>query len=755
MSRTCPDAARSCVAGDRSRYGTSMADPWNYAGPVTLPSGPGVVTLVDESTFAISGDSGDIAPGAAQGLFVRDTRILSRFEVLVNGARTEPLAAITEDPFSATFVSRCLPSAGRADSTLMVFRSRHVGQGMREEISLRNFADEASSCTIELFIGADFADLFAVKEGRAGAEPSTGSVMAATSDDSGSSDTMDQSEGAPATVTYSYRRGTVTRGVEIRFGEGADLSSDLVTFDIIVPPRGEWTTCIEIAPVIDATTIAPRYRCGEPIERASPTERLAQWRRSIPQVETDHPGLKEVIARSAEDLGALRIFDPDYPERVVVAAGAPWFMTVFGRDSLLTAWMALLVDPDLARGVLQTLARFQGTDIDPRHDEEPGRILHEMRFGDAASLSLGGGSIYYGTADATPLFVMLLGEMRRWGVAREMVDELLPNAARAIEWIEKFGDADGDGYVEYRRSTDRGLANQGWKDSWDGIRYGDGKVAEAPIALCEVQAYTYGAYLASAHFAFEAGDAATYERFRTKASQLKAAFNRDFWLEDRGFFAVGLDADKRPIDSMTSNMGHCLWTGIVDEDKARRVAEALVSPAMFSGWGVRTLSTDSGGYNPISYHCGSVWPHDTAIVAAGLARYGFDGAAQQLIFALLDAATAQGGRLPELYSGLDRGELTVPVGYPTSCSPQAWAAASPLLCLRTLLRLDPWIPYGRTWLCPNLPEAIGYLKVEGIPLAGSRVTVEVGSEVDGGVRIEGLPPEIEVIREPRRPSTAL
>ena len=412
--------------------------------------------------------------------------------------------------------------------------------------------------------------------------------------------------------------------------------------------------------------------------------------------------------------------------------GAPWFMTVFGRDSLLTAWMALLVDPDLARGVLQTLARFQGTDVDPRHDEEPGRILHEMRFGDAASLSLGGGSIYYGTADATPLFVMLLGEMRRWGVAREMVDELLPNADRAIEWIEQFGDADGDGYVEYQRATDRGLANQGWKDSWDGIRYADGRVAEAPIALCEVQAYTYGAYLASAHFAFEVGDTATYDRFRAKAAQLKAAFNRDFWLEDKGWFAVGLDADKRPIDSLTSNIGHCLWTGIVDEDKARRVAEALVSPAMFSGWGVRTLSKDSGGYNPISYHCGSVWPHDTAIVAAGLARYGFDAAAQKLIFALLDAAGAQGGRLPELFSGLDRGELSVPVGYPTSCSPQAWAAASPLLCLRTLLRLDPWIPYGKTWLCPNLPEWIGYLKVEGIPLAGSRVTIEVGTEVPGG-----------------------
>ncbi len=715
-----------------------------------------MVTLVDESTFAISGSAGDIAPGSAQGLFVRDARILSRFEVLVDGIRTEPLAAVTEDPFSATFVSRCMPAPGRADSTLMVFRSRYVGQGMREDLTIRNFGVEPARCTIQVFVGCDFADLFAVKEGRVGGEPSSGELSSAVSTGTTTAPTepggpTDQ----PSVVTYTYRRGAGVRGVEIRFNGPATVDSDQATFEVVVPPRGEWSTCVEVAPVFDAVAFDPRYRCGEPVERATPTERLAKWRRQVPLVETSHPGLKEVIVRSAEDLGALRIFDPDYPERVVVAAGAPWFMTVFGRDSLFTAWMALLVDPDLARGVLQTLARFQGKDVDPRHDEEPGRILHEMRFGDAASLSLGGGSIYYGTADATPLFVMLLGEMRRWGVARQMVDELLPNAARAIEWIETFGDADGDGYVEYKRGTDRGLANQGWKDSWDGIRYADGRVAQAPIALCEVQAYTYGAYLATAHFAFEVGDTVTYDRFRAKATQLKAAFNRDFWLEERGWYAVGLDADKRPIDSLTSNIGHCLWTGIVDEDKAHRVAEKLVSPAMFTGWGLRTLSKDSGGYNPISYHCGSVWPHDTAIVAAGLARYGFDGAAQKLIFGLFDAAQAQGGRLPELFSGLERGELSVPVGYPTSCSPQAWAAASPLLCLRTLLRLDPWVPYGKTWLSPNLPEEIGYLKVDGIPLAGSRVTIEVGSEVPGGVSISGLPPEIELIREPRRPSTAV
>ena len=374
----------------------------------------------------------------------------------------------------------------------------------------------------------------------------------------------------------------------------------------------------------------------------------------VPHVVTEHDGLRTVVAQSAEDLGALRIFDPEFPERVVVAAGAPWFMTVFGRDSLLTAWSALIVDPDLALGVLQTLARFQGKDIDPAHEEEPGRILHEMRFGDAPSLSLGGGSIYYGTADATPLFVMLLGELRRWGIGGEHVEELMPNADRAMEWIEDFGDIDGDGYVEYHRTTDRGLANQGWKDSWDGVRYADGRIAQAPIALCEVQGYVYAAYLARAHFAFEAGQSAQCDRYRAKAAALKVAFNRDFWLEDRQWFAIGLDRDKAPIDSLTSNMGHCLWTGIVDDDKAQAVARHLLSDEMFSGWGIRTLAASMGGYNPVSYHCGSVWPHDTAIVAAGLARYGFEEGAQRLVLSLIDAAMAQGGRLPELFSGLER-----------------------------------------------------------------------------------------------------
>jgi glycogen debranching enzyme len=269
--------------------------------------------------------------------------------------------------------------------------------------------------------------------------------------------------------------------------------------------------------------------------------------------------------------------------------------------------------------------------------------------------------------------------------------------------------------------------------------------------LCEVQGYVYAAYLARAYFAEERGDDDAVDRWRSKAAALKAAFNRDFWLADRGWFALGLDGDKRPIDALASNMGHCLWTGIVDEDKAPAVAGHLLSPEMFSGWGVRTMATSMAAYNPVSYHCGSVWPHDNAIIAAGLMRYGFADEATRLIEGLLDAAATAGGRLPELFSGLGRDELSVPAAYPTSCVPQAWAAASPLLFLRTLLRLDPWVPHGRVWLAPVLPPSVHRLRVDRIPIGEDRMGVEV---VDGAVRIEGLGVDVELVQSPRRPLTA-
>ncbi len=711
-----------------------MLDPWTFTGASPNPGGAGgAFTLVEGSAFCISDPSGDFLADSTHGLFFRDTRFLSGMELLVNGSRPEALAAERLSPFAATFVLRAVPRAGRADSSLMVFRYRYVGRGMREDVVVRNYGVEAAYCSLELVFAADFANLFAVKEGRVG----TGGRV--------------ECHAAPSELSFTHHQGPNLKGLRIGTDQPARGLVNILHFEVVVAARGSWQTCIEFAPVIGGEEIEPRYRCGQPVADATPQRRLEAWRQAVPAVDTDYEDLSAVVARSAEDLGALRIFDPDHPERAVVAAGAPWFMTLFGRDSLLTAWMALLVDPKLAEGVLQTLARFQGTEVNPINDEEPGRILHEMRFGEAPSLSLGGGRCYFGSADSTPLFVMLLGELRRWGLAPEVVDSLLPAADRALAWIGEYGDRDGDGYVEYQRSSDRGLANQGWKDSWDGVRFADGRLARAPIALCEVQGYVYGAYLARAHFADEAGDAAAAANYRKRAADLRTAFNRDFWLEDKGWFAMGLDADKRPIDALASNIGHCLWTGIVDVDKAQAVADRLLSPEMFTGWGIRTLGRTMDGYNPLSYHVGSVWPHDNAIIAAGLVRYGFVDEAHQVIGGLLRAATSFNHRLPELFGGLSSDEVPFPVPYPSSCSPQAWSAASPLLFLRSILRLEPWVPHGKVWLAPVLPPWMKRLRIERIPLGGHRVTVEA----DGtGVHIEGLPSTIAVVGHPREPLTA-
>ncbi len=711
-----------------------MAEPWTFTGePPAVGQGAGIVTLVEGSTFCISGAAGDIEPGMSQGLFFRDTRFLSAMELRLNGLPLQVLSSLVRDPFSASFVARALPRPGRADSTLVAFRTRYVGRGMREDIVIRNFGPEPASCVVELEVDVDFADLFEVKEGRVELRGER---------------TLETRDGA---LAFGCHQGDTHRGTVLSCSGLTVVEHHLLCAEVVIAPQGAWTGCVELAPVIDESEVEPLYRCGRPVARAAPTERLQRWRRQVPTVSSSHPGIEAVVARSHADLGALRIFDPEFPERAVVAAGAPWFMTLFGRDSLLTSWMAMLVDPDLALGVVQTLARFQGEKVDPETEEEPGRILHEMRFGSAASLSLSGGHVYYGTADATPLFVMLLGELRRWGLAAEQVDRLLPHVDRAMAWIGDYGDADGDVFVEYEQASSRGLRNQGWKDSWDGVRDAHGELGKGPIALCEVQGYTYAAYVARAHFADEAGDEDTATTYRNRAAELKEAFNRQFWNDDQQWFAMALDGDKRPLDALTSNMGHCLWTGIVDQDKAAAVARHLVSPAMFNGWGVRTLATTMAGYNPISYHNGSVWPHDTAIVAAGLMRYGFVEEAHRLVLGLIDAAMAVGGRLPELFGGLDRSELPVPLGYPASCSPQAWAAASPLLLMRLLLRFDPWLPHGKLWLDPVVPAAIGRLRVGHIPLGGGRMSVEVDGD---DVIVEGLPPGVELVREPRQPLSA-
>jgi glycogen debranching enzyme len=704
---------------------------WTFAGESsTFGSAAGVVTLVEGATFCLSNPAGDVVPGLPHGLFCRDTRVLSGWQLLVDGEPPDALSTSPREPFATTFVGRGRPGEGRADSTLLVLRHRYVGDGMREDVVLRNVGAAEVRCRLELVVGADFADLFEVKENR---------VV-----DHGGLRTWAAHDG----LHIERQLPGDSRGVRVA-GDGWTAHGDGgLTVTAVVPARGEWAGTVQVHPSAGGIEIPGRYPSDQPVERAEPARRLQEWHHSTSVLRCDDEGFTELVARSVEDLGALRIVDPVDPEQVAVAAGAPWFMTLFGRDSLLTAWMALPVDQGLARGTLRTLARHQGRVVDARRDEQPGRILHEIRHGMDSVDALGGGSVYYGSVDATPLFVMLLGELQRWGHSRAEIEALLPAADRALAWIETYGDRDGDGFVEYRRSSEHGLLHQGWKDSFDGISHADGRLAEPPLALAEVQGYTYAAYVARAEIAVDLGDPRTAERCSARATALKAAFNRDFWLAERGYYALGLDPDKVPVDSLASNMGHCLWTGIVDDDRAASVAAALTGPEMFTGWGIRTLASTMGTYNPMSYHNGSVWPHDNAIAVAGLMRYGFVTEAQQVARGLIDAAVAFAGRLPELFCGFDRTEFEQPVPYPTSCSPQAWAAASPLLLLRSLLRLDPDLPGHRVGLAPQLLPELGALHLDNVPLGTGRV----GLTVDGDeVRVTGLPSGVEIESTPRHP----
>ncbi|MDR6688761.1 glycogen debranching enzyme [Arthrobacter sp. 1088] len=690
---------------------------WN-ADTAAGPLGTGTITLVEGSSFCISLPNGNIHPELSHGVFFQDTRILSGWSITVNGQPLEPLAAETKEPYRAQFVSRVPRTDGYADSTLIVERLREVGAGIQEQVTIRNYSAEAAACVISVRIEADFADLFEVKEARIQRRW----------------DQTRQADGDSLTIQAVWQN--VRKGILVQ-APGADLSPEACEYRMSIAPHGHWSTILTVVPVTEGAGPARPFVHRDGNGLSLRDRRHQEWVAKIPVVEMGNRSIERTLRRSYDDLGALRIEDPNYPERVVVAAGAPWFMTLFGRDSLWASEMSLPVDPSLALGTLQTLADRQGTEVDPISEEEPGKILHEVRLDVSSGLSLGGKSIYYGSVDATPLFVIVLASVSRWGFAADAIAALLPHADRALEWIRDYGDKDGDGFVEYERLNDHGLINQGWKDSWDGINFADGTMAEGPIALCEVQAYVYAAYIARAWMASEAGDANLATEFIDRAARLKKQFNEQFWMPERGYYAIALDGKKRQVDACASNMGQCLWPGIVDDDKAPLVAERLMSPEMFSGWGVRTLASDVGAYNPASYHNGSVWPHDNAIIAAGLVRYGFVVEAQRIAMALLEAAGFSDGRLPELFCGFTRDEVVAkPVPYPTACSPQAWAATTPIRLVTSLMRYDAYVSRGSLWMDPEFPESFGDLHITNAPLAGGRITIDVAGS---SASVRGLP----------------
>jgi glycogen debranching enzyme len=651
------------------------ADDW------TVPAvGSGSMTLVSGRDFAISDTSGDMVRGAVHGLIHDDRRYLDIWLLRLADLELRPLAATAPTPFSAVFVARVHELDGRPLPVLII-RRRSVGHGMREVIEVHNSGREPHELTMTVSAGADFSHLFDVKSGR----PSSihGTITATDNgvridhpDPEVGQRTLLGLEPAPSQVADQGWSWHVEIGPHSR--HIARVTLDAITSEPVDDDLVE----------LDGSTTpdGPANRVDDLSHH-----RYETWQESVPTIASSDPRLTVAVRKSLEDLASLRIFDTAHPELAVVAAGAPWYMTLFGRDALLTSYMALPFAPELARGVLHELAELQGGVVDPRSGEEPGKIMHELReHGGAGPFSER--SRYYGTVDATPLYVLVAAEAVRWG-AIPTADRawLLPAVDAAIGWIRDSGDSNGDGFVDYAPHDERGLTNQGWKDSWDGVNSADGSIPTAPIALVEVQGYTYAALTGAAEIYRSIDRQDDASRCDHEAHALRELFNERFW-DDRGWFVEALDGSDRSVDSLGSNPGHALWTGIADADLADRYLDAVVSDELWTGWGVRTLATPMGAYDPLSYHNGSVWPHDTAICLAGAARYGRWDVVDRLTDGLLDAAMYFGGRLPELFAGLSRRLVPVPVPYPGSCSPQAWAAASVLLLLRANLGLAADVP---------------------------------------------------------------
>jgi glycogen debranching enzyme len=680
-----------------------------------------LVKILDGNTFVVSDETGDIEASLTDptGLFSFDTRFLSKWVLTINGQRLNPLSTDDLNYFETRFF--LVPGTGTVyvDSKLSVIRQRAVGDGFHEELTILNHDEQAVDLTIRIDAGCDFADLFEVKD----ALEKKGKYSARVKD---------------GELLLGYERETFGRATAISSSVPAQVDKNGFTFKARIEPHGEWKTDFDVVTALlvsgethRRTKHAPN---GRGRGRSKMESNLDRWLDDAPRIECDWESLKSTYRRSLIDLAALRFSPPIAGGRSLPAAGLPWFMTMFGRDSIFTSLQALPFTPELAATTLRALGEWQGTRVDDFRDEDPGRILHEMRYGELPAFEERPHSPYFGTADATPLYVVLLDEYERWSGDTKLVREFEYEARAALNWIDEYADLQGNGYISYkRRNEETGLENQCWKDSWDSISYRDGRLPGFPRATCELQGYAYDAKVRGARLArLTWKDQALAERLEKEAADLKRRFNRDFWIEDGEYFALALDADGKQVDALSSNIGHLLWSGIVDKSKAKVVARHLMGPRLFSGWGVRTLAEGEGRYNPIGYHVGTVWPFDTSFVAWGLRRYGFKEEAAQIAAGILDAAEFFEGRLPEAFGGYERSVTRYPVQYPTACSPQAWSTGAPLLLLRTMLGLEPIGDH--LVVDPALPVGIGHLELLDIPGRWGRVDAFGRGRVDVAAR---------------------
>ena len=658
-----------------------------------------LITL-DGSTFFVADLAGDVQARRADGFFHSDMRHLSHWRLLADGEPPLVLSSNNVDYYSARIVGAV--SQGGEAPTIAVTRERFVADGVHEDLVVENLTDDPRSVEMVLEFGSDFGDILECRK-----EPEKRGRVTQRNDE--------------REAVLEYRRDEYARQTILRFSQACELTKGSARFQIDLAPRELWKTCIDVVPVVEGKERPSRFGCdhfGEPDPKMASS--YEEWMAAAPRLETAWDGLRHTYERSVADLAALQFRPLDDRGPSVPAGGLPWFMALFGRDSIHTAYQLLPFFPEVAKATLQTLALLQATERDDFRDAEPGKIMHELRFGELTVLGDKPHSPYYGAHDTTPLFLVLLDEYERWTGDTELVRTLEAPARAALRWLAEEADLDGDGFLEYKRRSSEGLDNQSWKDSWNAILFADGTQARAPIATCELQGYAYDAWQRTVRLAREAwDDEGLAGEVETRARALRERFDDAFWSDERGHYVLALDGSKRRVDALTSNVGHLLWSGIASQERAAATVERLLTDELFSGWGLRTMSAADAGFNALEYHLGTVWPLDTAIAAEGMRRYGFDAEAAELAVALLEAAEAFDGRLPELFAGFDRERTTFPVEYEGASRPQSFSAGAPLMAIRTLLGLDSGEDGLR--VSPAIPERVGRLALRGVHLRGRRV----------------------------------
>ncbi len=714
----------------------------------TVASIAHALVLKNRGPFLVTERDGRIPLGHTHGfgLYYRDCRFLDGYELHLNGALPTSLAATASRGYMAR-VELTNPTLQMPDGTLVEEESigitwERVIDGhvltLRDRFTIINYSPGTAELTLTLDFRSRFQDIFVVRGIRG---KRTGKAASPAW------------QHGVLVLRYHGVDG-VDRSTSIHF-QPAPSSSQGTTATFVVRLASHEQKELHVSVVLAESTDERATKLSAP--KAPPIERVErglqeaanQWIKRHTLVESDSYVLSRLVARSLRDLEMLRT---QLGDAHFFAAGIPWFVTLFGRDSLITAMQMLMFNRSIGEQTLRLLARYQGTRVNHRSEEQPGRIPHELRVGELARSGEIPFSPYYGTIDATPLFLILLGEHASWTGDLSLFNDLRENVERALQWMDTYGDPDHNGYIEYESTAVDGLANQGWKDSGDAIMNADGSLCTPPIGLVEVQAYAYLARLLVAELYERAGEAERGAQLRHAAATLRERFNRDFWMEEYGCYALALEAGERQAQVIASNPGQALWTGIADTDKALRTVHRLMQEDMFSGWGIRTLSQDAVRYNPVGYHLGTVWPHDNSIIAAGFRRYGCDGEVQKIFSGIAHAALAfEHDRLPELFAGFTREEFGVPVHYPVADHPQAWAAGSIPFLLQTMLGLVPDAFNHRLRIVrPMLPDLATQIVVRGLGVGEARADLRFqrttrGVAVDV-LRTEG---ELDILVEPR------